>query len=399
GAVVAHHDVPLVRPRPTLEDVARRKTGVEKALGDGVGGDGRAADRIGRVDLDQLFVDVVGQLAPTGEHDRRRAGLRLLRLRERREADSRRDGRDDEGGAEGGETHRALREWDGRRCVYVVTRPPWRPVAGLSPATLDARKCQPAPMRLRMSRAPAATPIATPPPNRRAVPVPTSGRSQVTGAAISAAATPTITGTNARCTPSTKRNLFCVNWRACQYPNSVTPTVMAMPSKPPTARMNPNTWSLRSRDCDLEIYTPRARRWFHGVGGRSFHRITSRHESTPCAARHVSHATHESAMFTLRVVRHDRHEHTLAECQAEVAPARGEVIQLDTVDAQGEMTRPSTLWRVVSVTVHVPSLSSSAPDKGGPLAVRVVEVAVLPDIALVPEFAAAAAQILSESKM
>src|SRR6185437_2911753 len=276
GAVVAHHDVPLVRPRPTLEDVARRKTGVEKALGDGVGGDGRAADRIGRVDLDQLFVDVVGQLAPTGEHDRRRAGLRLLRLRERREADSRRDGRDDEGGAEGGETHRALREWDGRRCVYVVTRPPWRPVAGLSPATLDARKCQPAPMRLRMSRAPAATPIATPPPNRRAVPVPTSGRSQVTGAAISAAATPTITGTNARCTPSTKRSLFCVNWRACQYPNSVTPTVMAMPSKPPTARMNPNTLSLRSGDGDLEIYTPRVRRWFHGVGGRSFHRITSR---------------------------------------------------------------------------------------------------------------------------
>jgi len=104
-------------------------------------------------------------------------------------------------------------------------------------------------------------------------------------------------------------------------------------------------------------------------------------------------------MFTLRVVRHDRHEHTLAECQAEVVPARGEVIQLDTVDAQGEMTRPSTLWRVVSVTVHVPSLASSAPDKGGPLAVRVVEVAVLPDIALVPEFAAAAAQILSESKM
>jgi len=163
--------------------------------------------------------------------------------------------------------------------------------------------------------------------------------------------------------------------------------------------MNPNTLSLRSGDGDLEIYTPRVRRWFHGVGGRSFHRVTFRPPSTPRAARHVSHATHESAMFTLRVVRHDRHEHTLAECQAEVAPARGEVIQLDTVDAQGEMTRPSTLWRVVSVTVHVPSLASSAPDKGGPLAVRVVEVAVLPDIALVPEFAAAAAQILSESKM
>jgi hypothetical protein len=31
--------------------------------------------------------------------------------------------------------------------------------------------------------------------------------------------------------------------------------------------------------------------------------------------------------------------------------------------------------------------------------VRVVEVAVLPDISLVPEFEAAAAKILSESKM
>jgi hypothetical protein len=36
---------------------------------------------------------------------------------------------------------------------------------------------------------------------------------------------------------------------------------------------------------------------------------------------------------------------------------------------------------------------------GSPLAVRRVEVAVLPDIALVPEFAAAAEKILSESKM
>ncbi|MFI5257967.1 MAG: hypothetical protein ACHQRK_12015 [Gemmatimonadales bacterium] len=104
-------------------------------------------------------------------------------------------------------------------------------------------------------------------------------------------------------------------------------------------------------------------------------------------------------MFTLRVVRHDRHEQTLADCQSEVVPARGEVLQLDTLDAQGETSRPSTLWRVVSVTVHVPSLASSAPIVGGPLAVRVVEVSVLPDIALVPEFAAAAAQILSESKM
>ncbi|MGH7618144.1 MAG: hypothetical protein ACREPM_13020 [Gemmatimonadaceae bacterium] len=104
-------------------------------------------------------------------------------------------------------------------------------------------------------------------------------------------------------------------------------------------------------------------------------------------------------MVTLRVVRHDRHELVLAECESEVLPARGEVVQLDTVGTDGEPTRPSTLWRVVSVTVHVPSLASAAPEGGGPRSVRVVEVSVLPDIALVPEFEAAAARILSESKL
>jgi len=104
-------------------------------------------------------------------------------------------------------------------------------------------------------------------------------------------------------------------------------------------------------------------------------------------------------MITLRVVRHDRHEHLLAECLSDVIPARGEVVQLDTTDRTGDMTRPSTMWRVVSVTVHVPSLASQTPDDGKPLAVRRVEVAVLPDVALVPEFEAAAAEILSESKL
>ena len=104
-------------------------------------------------------------------------------------------------------------------------------------------------------------------------------------------------------------------------------------------------------------------------------------------------------MVTLRVVRHDRHEQVLAECQSAVLPARGEVVQLDTLGSTGEPTRPSTLWRVVSVTVHVPSLGTSAPADGTPTSVRVVEVAVLPDIALVPEFEAAAEKILSESKM
>ena len=104
-------------------------------------------------------------------------------------------------------------------------------------------------------------------------------------------------------------------------------------------------------------------------------------------------------MVTLRVVRHDRHEQVLAECQSEVIPARGEVVQLDTIDRDGEMTRPSTMWRVVSVTLHVPSLASQVPADGTALTVKRVEVAVLPDVALVPEFEAAAAQILSESKM
>jgi hypothetical protein len=104
-------------------------------------------------------------------------------------------------------------------------------------------------------------------------------------------------------------------------------------------------------------------------------------------------------MVKMRVVRHDRHELVLAECQTAVIPERGEVIQLDTTDASGEMTRPSTMWRVVAVTVHVPSLASSAPADGGPLRVQNVEVAVLPDVALFPQFETAAAEILSESKL
>ena len=104
-------------------------------------------------------------------------------------------------------------------------------------------------------------------------------------------------------------------------------------------------------------------------------------------------------MVTLRIIRHGRNEQVLAECQSTAIPARGEVVQLDTLDASGEVCRPSTLWRVVSVTVHVPSLASLTPGDGSALRVKVVEVAVLPDVALVPDFEAAAAQILSESKM
>jgi hypothetical protein len=104
-------------------------------------------------------------------------------------------------------------------------------------------------------------------------------------------------------------------------------------------------------------------------------------------------------MITLRVTRHDRNEQMLAQCQSSVVPARGEVLQLDTVESDGTMSRPSTMWRVVAVTVHVPSLHSSAPADGSPLAVKTVEVSVLPDVSLLPALHHAAEQVLSESRM
>ena len=104
-------------------------------------------------------------------------------------------------------------------------------------------------------------------------------------------------------------------------------------------------------------------------------------------------------MFTLRIVRHDKNEHILAECQSICVPARGEVLQLDTIDADGEKSRPSTMWRVVGVTLHVPSLASSRPKDGTPLTVQEVEVSVLPDVAVLHELSSAAREILSESRM
>lgn len=104
-------------------------------------------------------------------------------------------------------------------------------------------------------------------------------------------------------------------------------------------------------------------------------------------------------MIQLRVIRHDRQEQLLAECLSHVLPVRGEVLQLDTLDDQGEKINPSTLWRVISVTLHVPSLRSASQADGSPLAVRTVEVAVLPDVTLVPELSQAAEHILSESRM
>jgi hypothetical protein len=47
----------------------------------------------------------------------------------------------------------------------------------------------------------------------------------------------------------------------------------------------------------------------------------------------------------------------------------------------------------------VPSLHSSAPADGSPLAVKTVEVSVLPDVSLLPALHHAAEQVLSESRM
>jgi len=104
-------------------------------------------------------------------------------------------------------------------------------------------------------------------------------------------------------------------------------------------------------------------------------------------------------MFILRIVRRDRNEQVLAECRSACLPARGEVLQLDTVDADGEKSRPSTMWRVVGVTLHVPSLASSRPKDGSMLAVQLVEVSVLPDVAMLHDLEGAAQEILSESRM
>ena len=103
-------------------------------------------------------------------------------------------------------------------------------------------------------------------------------------------------------------------------------------------------------------------------------------------------------MITLRVTRHDRNEALLAECPSSVIPARGEVLQLDTLDADGGMVR-GTMWRIVAVTIHVPSLQSAAPLGGEALRVRTVEVSVLPDVSLLPALHAAAAEVLSESRL
>ena len=89
------------------------KPGVEEAFRDGVRGDRRVADGVRRVDLDQLFVDVVRELL------RRRE--RCLR-REQGGNGERRDGRN--GG--NGQTHR--RSSEKRGCVNVALQAAGGPV-------------------------------------------------------------------------------------------------------------------------------------------------------------------------------------------------------------------------------------------------------------------------------
>jgi hypothetical protein len=108
---------------------------------------------------------------------------------------------------------------------------------------------------------------------------------------------------------------------------------------------------------------------------------------------------HAAMSITLRVTRHDRNEQLLAECLSDVIPARGEVLQLDTVESDGTTSRLSTMWRIVAVTIHVPSLQSAAPASGEPLSVKTVEVSVLPDVSLLPALHHAAEEILAESRM
>jgi hypothetical protein len=103
-------------------------------------------------------------------------------------------------------------------------------------------------------------------------------------------------------------------------------------------------------------------------------------------------------MITLRVTRHDRNGQLLAECRSAVLPASGEVLQLDTLETDGSMIRPSTLWRIVAVTMHVPSLQSGRPNDGSELCVRTVEVSVLPDVSL-PALHQSAEAVLAESRM
>ncbi len=103
-------------------------------------------------------------------------------------------------------------------------------------------------------------------------------------------------------------------------------------------------------------------------------------------------------MFTLRVARHDRPDQVLAECLSQVLPACGETLFLDTLDADGVLTGPSTCWRVVAVSLHVPSIRSARRRDGRQHQVDMVDVSVRPDTVNIPDFSQAAQEPLTDSR-
>lgn len=103
-------------------------------------------------------------------------------------------------------------------------------------------------------------------------------------------------------------------------------------------------------------------------------------------------------MFTLRVARHDRPDHVLAECPSPVVPACGETLFLDTLGADGVLTGPSTCWRVVSVSLHVPSIRSARRRDGRQHQVDLVDVSIRPDVVNVGDLAQAAQESLTASR-
>ena len=103
-------------------------------------------------------------------------------------------------------------------------------------------------------------------------------------------------------------------------------------------------------------------------------------------------------MFTLRVARHDRPDHVLAECLSHVLPACGETLFLDTLDADGVLTGPSTCWRVVAVSLHVPSIRSARRRDGRQHHVDLVDVTIRPDTVNIADLSQAAQEPLAESR-
>ena len=102
-------------------------------------------------------------------------------------------------------------------------------------------------------------------------------------------------------------------------------------------------------------------------------------------------------MIHLRVLRSDRNDVVLAECDSPVLPVRGEIMQLDTLDGEGQPAGPSTLWRVISVTMHVPSVLSASRTDGTKLRVHQVEVYVQPDSGLADLLERRSAAAMTES--